>query len=62
MQALIASAASAGTTVQALVVSLGGLAGVFATLFAFWLLITVSLRLSRGRPGSSAPSGTPPRP
>ncbi|HUW40090.1 MAG TPA: hypothetical protein VMV90_03705 [Rectinemataceae bacterium] len=57
MQALIAAAAAAGTTVQALFVTLGGLAGVFATLFAFWLLITVSLRLARGRP-----SGTPPRP
>jgi hypothetical protein len=50
MEALTASAASAGTTVQALFVTLGGLAGVFATLFAFWLLIRVSLRLARRRP------------
>lgn len=43
----------AGTTAQALGVTVGGLAGVFATLTVFFLIIWLSVKLGGGKDGSS---------
>lgn len=49
MDALIMELQGAGTTVQALAVSAGGLIGVFFTLAVFFAIIALSNRLGKNR-------------
>jgi hypothetical protein len=47
MDALILNLQSASTPIQALAVSAGGLIGVFATLFTFFLIIFISDKVGK---------------
>jgi hypothetical protein len=49
MDALIDSLRDAGTTVQALAVSLGGLFGVFATLAVFFAMIVLADKFGKNK-------------